>query len=85
MKTTGACELRGSAASMVALLPVNAAKRASAAPMLLLAPFLTMLIPSAARLAACDRGLRAKPGVGCNTLANAILADNYSVRIQSHV
>src|SRR5260370_24524216 len=36
--------------------------RASAAPMLFLVPLLTMLIPSAARLAACDRRLRAKPG-----------------------
>src|SRR4029077_31683 len=62
MKTTGAGELRGSAASMVALLPVNAAERARAATMLFLVPLLTMLIPSAARLAACDRRL-AKPGV----------------------
>src|SRR6266446_5085248 len=37
--------------------------RASAAPMLFLVSLLTMLIPSAARLAACDRRLRAKPGV----------------------
>src|SRR5260370_18725204 len=37
--------------------------RASAAPMLFLVPLLTMLLPSAARLAACDRRLRAKPGV----------------------
>src|SRR6266481_8107502 len=37
--------------------------RAGAAPMLFLVPLLTMLIPSAARLAACDRRLRAKPGV----------------------
>src|SRR6478672_2013374 len=62
-KITGSCELHASATSMVALLPVNAAGRARAATTLLLLPLLAMLVPSAAGLAACDRRLRAKPGV----------------------
>jgi hypothetical protein len=62
MKTTASCELRGNPASM-AFFPADAARCARAAPMLFLAPLLTMLIPSAARLAMSDRWLRAKPGV----------------------
>src|ERR1700751_6459803 len=63
MKITGSCELHASATSMVSLLAVNAAGRPRAATMLFLFPLLTMLVLSAAGLAACDRRLRAKPGV----------------------
>src|SRR5258708_40053318 len=64
MKITGSCELHASATSMVALLPVNAAGRARAATMLFLFPLLTMLVPSAARLAACDQ--RCERSLGLN-------------------
>src|SRR5260370_35735964 len=48
---------------MVALLPVNAAGPARAATMLFLFPLLTRLLPSAARLAGCDRRCERSLGV----------------------
>src|SRR2546430_11286083 len=57
MKITGSCELHASATSMVSLLPVNAAGRQRAATMLFVFPLLTMLVPSAAGLAGCERSL----------------------------